>query len=54
MLEEVEKVKRKIYGEEESNISLLIYLSIILEKEELIESVARLLEDDGLHQLYAF
>ena len=46
MLREVERVKRKLYGDQESNLSLLILLSLLLQEEVTIPRVAHLLEDN--------
>jgi hypothetical protein len=46
LLREVEGVKRKIYGQEESAVALLTYLTVVLEREEVIGWAARLLEEE--------
>jgi hypothetical protein len=53
LLREVESVKLRIYGEGESTVVMLIYLSVVLEQGEAVGWVARLLEDDELHGMYA-
>lgn len=46
LLKEVERVKGKIYGEEESTLALLTYLTVVLEREAAIGWAAIFLEEE--------
>ncbi len=53
ILQEVERIKNKIYDpEDRSNYTLLVYLSFILQEESFIDNVAKLLEDEEVNSLY--
>ena len=52
IINEAERIKRKIYGNDSSNFILLIYITIVLEAKGMIGKVAAFLEDEAVHQLY--
>jgi hypothetical protein len=52
LLKEIEQVRSKLYHHHENNLSLLVYLSNILQEESMISKTAHLLEDHELHDLY--
>lgn len=49
IINEAERIKRKIYGNDSSNFILLIYITIVLEAKGMIGKVAAFLEDEAVH-----